>query len=444
MTEHSESERDGRPGSVRRQRAPRPRARSLAVAVAVLLTVGVGAGLVWAGGSKEGDTGSEQRPKTTIVAVSRTDLSDTREMEGTLGFGAARIVKGSDGGRVTWLPAVGASVTRGKQLYRVDDRPAVVFYGSTPLYRTLDSIGSVGRDVRVVADNLKALGYDIGSQPATGTTVRPQAPASGASTDEEPQTEGKDPTASPGPSGAGKNADEPAGRPSASSRPGTDSTPPRAITVKEGDGVLTASLIDAIKRWQPKAGMEPTGVLDVNDVVVTTGAARVGKVNAQLGADASADLLTITATTKTVTIPVDALDAGSIKKGQKVSVTLPDQSTTPGEVSAISTIIQGAADAEGGGSGDPSQQLNVTVSLQDADAVQDVDAAKVQVQFAAETRKGVLTVPVGALLALSEGGYALRTPEGKLLPVETGLFAKGLVEVSGPGIAVGVKVESAS
>ncbi|MGI5441978.1 hypothetical protein ACQEV4_32860 [Streptomyces shenzhenensis] len=207
--------------------------------------------------------------------------------------------------------------------------------------------------------------------------------------------------------------------------------------------MLTASLIDAIKRWQPTAGVEPTGVLDVSDVVVTTGAARVGKVNAQLGADASADLLTITATTKTVTIPVDALDVGSIKKGQKVSVTLPDQSATPGEVSAISTIIQGAADAEGG-SGDPSQQLNVTVSLQDADAVQDVAAARVQVKFATETRKGVLTVPVGALLALSEGCYALRTPEGRLLPVETGLFAKGLVEVSGPGIAVGMKVESAS
>ncbi|MEU6610581.1 peptidoglycan-binding protein [Streptomyces shenzhenensis] len=434
MTEHSESERDDRPGSVRGHRSPRRRATALAVAAAVLLTVGVGAGLVWAGGGTEGDTGSQQRPKATIVAVSPTDLSDTREMEGTLGFGAARIVRGTDGGKVTWLPAVGASVTRGKQLYRVNDRPAVVFYGSTPLYRTLDSIGSVGRDVRVVADNLKALGYDIGSQPATGTTVRPQAPASGASTDEEPQPEGNDPHASPGPSGAGKNADEPAGRPSAS---------PRPVTVKEGDGVLTASLIAAIKRWQPTAGMEPTGVLDVSDVVVTTGAARVGKVNAQLGADASADLLTITATTKTVTIPVDALDVGSIKKGQKVSVTLPDQSATPGEVSAISTIIQGAADAEGG-SGDPSQQLNVTVSLRDADAVQDVDAARVQVKFATETRKGVLTVPVGALLALSEGGYALRTPEGKLLPVETGLFAKGLVEVSGQGIAVGVKVESAS
>ncbi|MFE7977348.1 peptidoglycan-binding protein [Streptomyces shenzhenensis] len=435
MTEHSESKRHGRPGSARGQRFPRRRATSLAVAAAVLLTVGVGAGLVWAGGGEEGDTGSKQRPKATIVAVSRTDLSDTREIEGTLGFGAARSVKGTGGGRVTWLPAVGASVTRGKQLYRVNDRPAVVFYGSTPLYRTLDSIGSVGRDVRVVADNLKALGYDIGPQPAIGTTVRPQAPASGASTDEEPQTEGNDPDASPGPSGTGKNADEPAGRPSAS---------PRPVTVKEGDGVLTASLIDAIKRWQPQAGMEPTGVLDVSDVVVTTGAARVGKVNAQLGADASADLLTITATTKTVTIPVDALDVGSIKKGQKVSVTLPDQSATPGEVSAISTIVQGAADAEGGGSGDPSQQLNVTVSLQDADAVQDVDAARVQVKFASETRKGVLTVPVGALLALSEGGYALRTPEGKLLPVETGLFAKGLVEVSGPGIAAGAKVESAS
>jgi membrane fusion protein, multidrug efflux system len=58
-------------------------------------------------------------------------------------------------------------------------------------------------------------------------------------------------------------------------------------------------------------------------------------------------------------------------------------------------------------------------------------------------RKDVLTVPVGALLALAEGGYGLEVVEGsttRIVAVETGLFADGKVEVSGSGIADGTTV----
>jgi hypothetical protein len=52
----------------------------------------------------------------------------------------------------------------------------------------------------------------------------------------------------------------------------------------------------------------------------------------------------------------------------------------------------------------------------------------------------VLAVPVGALVALREGGYALQTPEGTLIAVGTGVFAGGLVEVKGAGITAGQSV----
>ncbi|MFE8910489.1 peptidoglycan-binding protein [Streptomyces globisporus] len=402
--------------------------------VAVLLAGGTGAGLLWVDRSGDGSA-PESGPKIKQIAVVRTDLSGIREMEGMLGHDSARMIRSAGEGRVTWLPNRGATVKRGRQLYRVDERPAVVFYGSTPLYRRLDTLGSVGRDIRVVADNLKALGYDIGAQPAPGTVVRQQAPTDGS-----PAT-----TTTPGPG----ETTPPAGGsslPEGGSSQGTDasqeqpsSPSPSQSTVKEGDGVLTTSLMSAVKRWQKTVGMDQTGILDFSDVVVTKSAVRVADVVAQLGDEASNDLMRITATTKSVTVPVGSLDLGSIKPGQRVTVVLPDRSTTPGRVTAISAIVLGEQDAA-----DSTQQTktNVTVSLDDPKTVKGIDSAPVQALFQGESKKGVLAVPVGALLALSEGGYAVRLSGGRLVPVDTGMFAKGLVEISSKGISEGVKVET--
>ncbi|MFC4472732.1 peptidoglycan-binding protein [Streptomyces xiangluensis] len=419
----------GRPAAGRRKR----KGLYLAI-VAVLLAGGTGAGLLWAG---RGGNGSEPEsgPKIKQIAVVRTDLSGTREMEGTLGYDSARTIRSAGEGRVTWLPTRGATVARGQQLYRVDERSAVVFYGSTPLYRRLDTPGTVGRDIRVVADNLKALGYDIGAQPAPGTVVRQQAPAE----DPPPVTTGPGPGPTKPPAGQSSAPDGGAGKGTDASQEGSPSPSPSQSTVREGDGVLTRSLMSAIERWQKAVGIDPTGILDFSDVVVTKSAVRVSDVLAQPGDEASGDLMTVTATTKSVTVPVESLDIGSIKSGQRVTVVLPDQSTAAGRVAAISTMVQANQDDEGNAG---QTKTNVTVSLDDPQAVKGTDSAPVQAQFQGESKKDVLAVPVGALLALREGGYAVRLSGGRLVPVDTGMFAKGLVEISGQGISEGMKVET--
>ena len=56
----------------------------------------------------------------------------------------------------------------------------------------------------------------------------------------------------------------------------------------------------------------------------------------------------------------------------------------------------------------------------------------------------VLAVPVNALVALSGGGYGVEVVSGSqrtLLGVTTGLFADTLVQVSGPGLRAGMRVE---
>ena len=55
----------------------------------------------------------------------------------------------------------------------------------------------------------------------------------------------------------------------------------------------------------------------------------------------------------------------------------------------------------------------------------------------------MLPVPVAALLALAEGGYGVQVVEGstsRIVPVETGLFAGGRVEIAGDGVREGMTV----
>ena len=60
-------------------------------------------------------------------------------------------------------------------------------------------------------------------------------------------------------------------------------------------------------------------------------------------------------------------------------------------------------------------------------------------------RKNVLTVPVTAVGAGTGGGYTVNVVaadgEAESVPVETGVFSDGYVEIEGEGIREGMKVE---
>jgi hypothetical protein len=385
---------------------------------AVVVVLAVGGGTMWAASGGEPETGRPGLPKVQIAAVTRTDLADTRTEAGALGYGTARALKGAKEGVVTWLPAGGTTIARGQPLYRVNDQPVVMFVGATPLFRRLDTRNLVGRDVKVVADNLRALGYSVGAQPAPGRTVT--GASAGAATAGGPQ---------PGGTPAGGSAH--AGSPAA----------PR-VKVKAGDGVLTDGVTAAIKRWQTALGVTPTGVLDAGDVAVLPGSVRVNAVQAQLGDPAAGPLMTVTPTAKAVTVAIPATEAGGIDQGDAVEVALPDTTKAKGKVTNVGTVAE-TGDGSQNGQNEP-PKMTVTVTLDDPNLVKKLDAASVQVEFSGETRKGVLAVPVGALLALREGGYAVQVRGGNLVGVKTGLFAKGMVEVSGAGLAEGAQVVTTS
>ncbi|WP_169787622.1 peptidoglycan-binding domain-containing protein [Luteipulveratus mongoliensis] len=311
--------------------------------------------------------------------VTRTDLSDTQQFPGSLGYGLARDLKGRKAGTLTWLPASGTSVDRGAPLYKVNNQPVVLFFGSIPMYRKLEAQPGhqpmEGPDVRVIIDNLAALGY--------GT---------------------------------------------------------------KGDH-FTEATAASVKRWQHQLGLPETGAIDPADVVVQPGKVRVESVGASVGDSANGPLMSVTGTVKSVTMAVDLFQASLVKPGTKVTVTLPNGTTTAGTVREINRN----AASDKGSSGSPDQQAPVKVqaivTLGKPGEAKDLDSAPVQVSVTTETKRGVLAVPIGALLALRDGGYGIEIQQGgatHLLAIQTGLFAKGMVEISGKGVAAGQRVEVTS
>lgn len=301
-------------------------------------------------------------PTLTTAKVRKMDLTDTRMVAGTLGFGPAHPIKGTGPGVLTKLPAIGTKIARGKALFRVNDQPVVVLYGDTPLYRPIDKPGLTGRDVLELRHNLTALGYHS--------------------------------------------------------------------TAREGD-VSDASLLAALKRWQKDLDLPGPGVLRPGQAVVLSGPGRVSAVTAQPGDPADGPVLSVTSIAKVVSVPMSPTDASALHAGLRVSITLPDGKTVPGKITALSPTVSE------GGDGD---QPKVNVVVRPDNTVKSFDSAPVQVRFTTITRKAVLAVPVGALVALSEGGYAVQRPDGSLIAATTGLFAGGMVQVSGPGIADGTTV----
>ncbi|MEV6154067.1 peptidoglycan-binding protein [Nonomuraea sp. NPDC052129] len=143
----------------RRRRGRGRRVVGLLVAVAVIGTAGAavnGMGLL-GGDRAAGKTAGALPPATTTVT--RQTLLDTREADGDLGYGPTTTAVSRKPGTVTWLPDSGDMIGRGKSLYRLDAKPVVLMYGTTPAYRDL-RIGTEGKDVEQLERNLKALGYD--------------------------------------------------------------------------------------------------------------------------------------------------------------------------------------------------------------------------------------------------------------------------------------------
>ncbi|MEV7394116.1 peptidoglycan-binding protein [Streptomyces sp. NPDC091215] len=369
---------------------------ALVIAVAA---VGAAAG-AFGGGGRQADASAPSAPPAT-TKVQRTTLTSSQAMDGQLGYGDTAAVRapsalgsaqsGQSGqsaqgggaassGIVTWMPSAGATITRGKPVYKVDQRSVPLLYGSVPLYRTL-SPGSSGEDVKMLEQNLHVLGY-------RGFTV--------------------DDAYDSGTAAAVEKWQEDCGR----SKTGE---------VRVGDAVV-ASGPRRVARAELAMGDPLSG-----DVLAWTGTERVVSVDLPV----QYAQLAKTGGNATVTLPDSTtLDAVVTDIGTPTSSSDSSVSGSSPRDSSDATSHSNAT-------------VPVELKIKDAGKLGSYQAASVSVGFAAETRENVLAVPVDALFALPHGGYAVEAVTGSKTEyrrVELGMFGNGMVEISGAGITAGTVV----
>ncbi|WP_188191784.1 efflux RND transporter periplasmic adaptor subunit [Nonomuraea sp. SYSU D8015] len=153
------AEPDTTPSRPRRRRG---RGKVVAGLLIVLVAAGGGFVAINSAGLLEGAAGPTRSASAlppATATVSRQTLNDTVDADGELGYGPVTSAVTRRPGTITWLPESGQQITRGKSLYRLDNKPVVLMYGDTPAYRDL-KIGTEGKDVENLERNLRELGYD--------------------------------------------------------------------------------------------------------------------------------------------------------------------------------------------------------------------------------------------------------------------------------------------
>jgi peptidoglycan hydrolase-like protein with peptidoglycan-binding domain len=209
----------------------------------------------------------------------------------------------------------------------------------------------------------------------------------------------------------------------------------RGFTVDETYNAATAS---AVKTWQRKLGLIASGTVDPSQIVYADGEVRVDSLSTQLGTviGPGAPVEKVTGTSPLVTVALDMSSARLAKVGATVRVTLPDGQVVPGDISKVTMVVSPGENGEAA-----TTRIHVTIRFNSA--VESMGTAAVTVAFTAGQRPNVLAVPVTALLALAEGGYGVQVVDGtttRTVAVQTGLFADGKVEITGNGLAAGMKV----
>ncbi|SPT54807.1 efflux transporter, RND family, MFP subunit [Schaalia odontolytica] len=314
------------------------------------------------------------------ATVTRGDLVGETTVQGSLHYADSYTLKSAFDGVVTALPTPGTTLTQGSHVYTVAGNNTYLLHGATPAWRSFEEGMSDGEDVLQLETALAQLGY-------------------------------------------------------------FEATP---------NAHFDWNTIAAIKKWQKALTLPQNGTLPLGTVLFAPEDLRIGALKARVGDSATmeTELFTASSSRQVISANLKLSDQALGVVGNSVTVRLPGSATTTtGTITSVEPPREKATEE---GSKETSKEANkeriipITVTPDDPSALEGLQEASVSLGLTSETRKGVLSVPLGALIALSADQFGLEVVDEKgeirRVPVTVGLFAGDRVEVSGDEIAEGQRV----
>ena len=268
---------------------------------------------------------------------------------------------------------------------------SILMFGDTPAWRDIKEGVTPGEDINQLEFNLIALGYGIGKNLGPDTTFDENT----ATAIRQLQSDLK--VASTG-----------------------------EITLGEITFVPGTSMI------RPSSTLHTIGS-KVNDGTELLSLTPIEKISSKIGPNNA--VTTSGKSLQRVEIQIPVADRELMKTGSKVDIELPDESRILGTIHDIASFAVAPEE------GDPF--LDIAITVDGSTEYFEWTGASVTVHVTKELAENVLASPVNGLLALLSGGYALEivTPTGtSLVPVETGIYADGWVQINGPGLKTGTEI----
>ena len=419
--------------------------------------------------------------------------------------GIISIAAGSPG-TVTWLPEEGSTIEEGGILFAVDEQPVVAFYGEIPAYRTLSTRSTDGDDVLQLEEALVRLGYDededlsldgdftyatksaikalqvdlgvddtgvlqlgtyafvdgpvfvaettvdVGSSvnpgmPVIATSSMPEGTATAVASEGDVLDHGDTMFTVEGDPVTLFVTDVPFYRTLDLGSTGNDVRVLEASLKEFGfdadgdltiDGVFDEATKTALVAWQRSINAPVDGVLNIGEVMVTEDPIRIAEAHISIGSTVKQGTVIFTPSTSTsvVSVRLPADDQELLVLGDPVNVIMPNGDDEAATVTSVGTVAIRSQEY--------GTYFEVEITLAQQGAATGLDEAPVDVEAINDRAENVLAVPVTALLALAEGGYAVEVDAGNgttsLVGVEVGMYADGSVEIISDDLEAGTRV----
>ena len=215
------------------------------------------------------------------------------------------------------------------------------------------------------------------------------------------------------------------------------------------DDTFTHSTAGAVRQWQRDLGARDSGAVEFGTIYFLPQPVRVASVAVRKGAPVGRgeSIIGYTDVDRIVVAAVDADQVALAPIDGTVRVSLGPDADAEGRIVRVMVDEPApSSDTQRPQTG-AAERFSLLIRVDREETAGVRDGASVTVTLAGKRRDGVLAVPVIALLALREGGYGVELVEGatsRVVPVTTGLFARGMVEVSGDQLRDGMIVATAA